>query len=171
MARLSNDIAAWDGKALPPIEGMYARHHASPRFLADTIALFGDQTCDRGATWLVKRHIENGHAVSAALTRKIVAQLKRLDHWEAKLHVLQILPSLPVAAKDAEEVAAWVRGCLTDDATFVRAWAYNGLHALAAQHSAYQAEARTTLPAALRQDQPASVKVRIRKALEARFEG
>jgi hypothetical protein len=169
MAGLSEDIAAWDGKALEPIEGIYTRYQATPRFLAKVIALFGDADCDRGATWLVKRHLENGHAVSAALTRKIVAQLGALIHWEAKLHVLQVLPSLPVAVGDAEDVARWVRGCLTDDATFVRAWAYNGLHVLAVQHPAYQTEARTTLEAALREGQPPSVKVRIRKALEAGF--
>ncbi|NQV80923.1 MAG: hypothetical protein HQ495_10245 [Alphaproteobacteria bacterium] len=164
------DIAAWDGKATEPIAAVYARNQSHKTFLADVIALCGDAGCARGATWLLKHHIEGGDVpVPAALTRQIFAQLDALAHWEAKLHVLQCLPFLTIAKHDAQRVARFVDACRSDDATFVRAWAYTGLHQLAVQHPPYRDNARETLEAALKAGQPASVKVRIRRALAAGF--
>jgi hypothetical protein len=167
---IETDIAAWDGKATDPIAAVYARHHADETFVADVIALFGDPEYARGATWLLKHHLEGGGvAVPAVPTRRIFAQLDALAHWEAKLHVLQCLSFLTIAARDAPKVARFVEACRDDDATFVRAWAYTGLHELAVQHSAYRDDARAVLDAAMKTTQPASVKVRIRRALAAGF--
>jgi len=167
---MKEDIAAWDGKAVAPIAATYDRHHAQKNFLRDVIALFSDDACARGATWLLKRHVENGDAaVPAALCTRVFAQLGALSHWEARLHVLQCLPHLTIARADAERVAQFIRGGLTDDAKFVRAWSYNGLRELAVQQPAYQDEARRTLEAAMQTEKAASVKVRIRKALAAGF--
>ena len=167
---MKTDIAAWDGKATDPIAAVYARHNADKGFLADVIALCADAACARGATWLLKRWLEDAQGpVPAALTHRLLTRLGALAHWEAKLHVLQSLPHLTIAPSDAPTVARFVAACLGDDAKFVRAWAYTGLHHLAVQHPAYREDARRTLEAAMTVAQPASVKVRIRKALAAGF--
>lgn len=169
MAGFADKLAAWDGKAVAPIEKTYAQHQSDETFLADVVRLSADEACGRGATWLLKRHLEAGGALTAPLTRKLFATLDALAHWEARLHVLQSLPFLTIAARDAGKVAAFVRTCLEDEATFVRAWAYTGLHHLAVQHAAYRDEAAAALEAALKAGQPPSVKVRIRRALDAGF--
>jgi hypothetical protein len=167
---MKEEIAAWDAKAVEPIEATYARYHAQKDFVSDLIALFSDETCARGATWLLKHCLESGGAgVSAAQSKRVVAQLGALIHWEARLHVLQCLSALTIAPGDAEKVARFIRDGLSDDAKFVRAWSYNGLRELAMQHPAYQKEAHRTLEAAMETEKAASVKVRIRKALEAGF--
>lgn len=167
---MKRDIAAWDGKATDPIAAVYARHNADKGFLAEAIALCADAACARGATWLLKRWLEDGRGpVAAALTHRLLTHLGTLAHWEAKLHVLQALPHLTIAPDDAPAVARFVATCLGDEATFVRAWAYTGLHHLAVQHPAYREDAQRTLETAMTVAQPASVRVRLRKALAAGF--
>lgn len=166
---MKEDIATWDGKAIAPIAATYDRCHTQKSFLRDVIALFSDEACARGATWLLKHAIEQDAAVPAALCTRVFAQLKALSHWEARLHVLQCLPHLTIAPGDAEKVARFIRAGMADDATFVRAWSFNGLRELAVQHSTYRDEARGTLEAAVHTEKAASVKVRIRKALAAGF--
>jgi hypothetical protein len=56
--------------------------------------------------------------------------------------------------------------CSREPNKFVRAWAYSGLHQLALDHPAYREQARAVLEAAKRSETAASVKVRLRKALE-----
>jgi len=87
------------------------------------------------------------------------------EHWEAKLHILQSLPYLPIAERNRKAVEAFLRLTLTDANKFVRAWSYNGFYELARQHPKYQAETEQFFQMAMR-DEAASVKARIRNIMK-----
>ena len=158
---LATDIAGWNGRSAGDIEAIYLRHRDAARFTGSLIACLREPATQKGAGWLLKRHLEAGADVSAAQRRRIFALLPDLGHWESRLHLLQSLPRLPIAASDVPGVEDFVRDCLTSEKVFVRAWAYNGMYELARRFPRYREEAEAFFELAMR-DEPASVKARIR---------
>lgn len=159
---LREDIAGWDGKSAEAIGRIYTRHRTDPAFVRNILDYSREGSLEVGATWLLKRHVEEGGKADAAAVYRLAPGL---GHWEAKLHVLQCMPHLPVPAPQRKAMERFLRACMADEAKFVRAWAYSGFHALAAQYPAYRDEARNLLEAAL-ESEPASVKARIRQTLK-----
>ena len=159
---LREDIAGWDGKSAEAIGRIYTRHRTDLAFVRNILDYSKVGSLEVGATWLLKRYVEEGGEPDAGAVYGLVPGL---GHWEAKLHVLQCMPRLQVPASQRKTVERFLRDCMADEAKFVRAWAYSGFHAHAAQYPAYRDEARRLLEAAL-QSEPASVKARIRKALK-----
>ncbi len=162
---ISRDLAAWDGKSAADIRDIYDRHCGEPSFVSEIIQFTKQPPLQNGATWLLKRHVENAGVLDAAAISEICQLLPNLAHWEARLHVLQCLPFLPVPDTHTKTVETFLRACLIDDAKFVRAWAYSGFYELAVQYPEYRQEAGQLLDNALARE-PASVKARIRKVMK-----
>jgi len=165
---ISKDLAAWDGKSAADMGDIYDRYCREPSFVSEIIELTKQQPLQSGTTWLLKRHMENTGVLDAAAINEVCQLLPKLVHWEAKLHVLQCLPSMPIPEVHKTGVETFLRKCLEDDAKFVRAWAYNGFYELAVQYPEYQDEASRLLDDALGHE-PASVQARIRKVLKKGF--
>ena len=109
-----------------------------------------DEGAQRGATWLLKHYLEQQpRSVDAATIESVYSRLEELVHWEAKLHVLQCIPYMPVPAAQAQAVETFVRSCLRDQAKFVRAWAYNGFCELARLRPGLRGEAMRLFERAL----------------------
>lgn len=167
---LETDLHSWDMKSSDRIHEIYRRHSEDTGFLAESIRLTGSAVHQRGATWLLKHHVVDGAAtIPPKDVADLCAVLPTLDHWEAKLHVLQCLSVLPVSESEAGRVHHFLELCLGEEAKFVRAWAYSALHHLAVRFPDYRAGTTAALEAALRQETSAAVKVRIRKAIDAGF--
>ena len=170
---LKSDIAEWDTKSAKVIEGVYERHAGSRGFLNRVIGYTPEPDLQVGATWLLKRHCEtvNG-AVSPELADELYAGVGvgKLTRWEARLHVLQCMVHIPVPAKRARSVAKFLDTCLSDENTFVRAWAYTGYAELARANPRYRDEARALLEYALESETKASVLARVRKSIKKGFE-
>lgn len=165
---LSHEIRAWDGKSADDIRAVYDRHCTTDAFVPTLVQLLPDPSHQKGASWLIKRYLDQGGTLPEELGRQFYASISSLEHWESKLHVLQCLPSVPISVECKPGVETFLRDCLLDDVKFVRAWAYSGFYELARQYQSLQKEAIQILELGLR-DEPASVKVRIRKALKAGF--
>ena len=118
-----------------------------------------------GATWLIRRWIEEGHNPSPDVLRDLADRLGDVaDKW-ARLHLVQALPSIPLPS---EQVPAWADFCragVAAEAPFLRAWSVNALVHLASIDPTLESEARTALETALA-DPKASVRARARKILE-----
>ncbi|MDR0440906.1 MAG: hypothetical protein LBI59_07990 [Candidatus Accumulibacter sp.] len=164
---LQSDIEAWDGQSVEALRRIHEAHRDDPGLAPALVELMGSLRYRMAATRLLKRHFEAGIPVPDphAVAQGMCAALDKLEHWECRLDALQCLPSLPIDEDQAAAVERFLRACLADGNKFVRAWAYAGIHWLAARRPRFAAEAAAILEAGLR-DEPASVKAKIRKCLE-----
>ena len=162
---LKQAIADWDGKAVAAIVAIYGRFSLTPTFIPQLIQFLAQEPLQMGASWLLKHHFENNRQLTQGEIADIYQLLPELKHWSSKLHILQCIPFMPIAAAQAAQVHQFLETCVTDKNKMVRAWAYNGFYELAVQHESYKAEAKQRLDNALT-DEAASVKARVRNVLK-----
>lgn len=159
--QLEQEITAWDGKSAADIKAIYAAHHAEPEFTDKLVELAQTTECEKGATWLLKAWLEAGNLLEQSQIKKIYEALPNLEHWEARLHLLQCIPFMPIADAEKSNLYDFLMITLGDPNKFLRAWAYNGLYELSRQHSEYQNDSKQLFQMAMRDEAP-SVKARIR---------
>ncbi|MEJ2622173.1 MAG: hypothetical protein P8163_18560 [Candidatus Thiodiazotropha sp.] len=166
--QIEHEIASWNGKSAADIKAIYGAHNRDNNFADTIIALSFTKACEKGATWLLKAWLEAGNKLEKPQIAKIYGSLEQLEHWEAKLHVLQSIPFMTIAAAQSSNVYNFLRHTLTDQNKFVRAWAYNGIYELSRQHSKYIDETKQYFEMAMRDEAP-SVKARIRNIMKKGF--
>ncbi|MFH1303970.1 MAG: hypothetical protein ABIK07_23185 [Planctomycetota bacterium] len=166
--KLPQEIANWDGKSVEALQAIYDCHGLEAEFGAALIPLLKEPGLARGASWLLKRYLEEGSVLTAADVKRVFQSLPDLVEWETSLHLLQSLSYLTIGKRDVKQVEAFLRRCLASDNKFVRAWAYNGFYELSLQHPLFQAETDQLLEQAL-EDEAASVKARVRNILKQRL--
>ena len=159
------EIAAWDGKSADYIAAIFSSHHKQPKFVDTLIKLAEITSYQKGATWLLKAWLEDGNKLNKNQVKKIYRHLENLEHWEARLHMLQCLPFMPIGEDEKKSVEAYLRTTLTDSNKFVRAWTYNGFYELAKEHPEFRNETKQFFEMAMK-DESASVKARIRNLLK-----
>ena len=165
LTNLKKVLLEWDGKSRDDITAIYFDFCESPDFTNSIITPIQDADLQNGATWLLKKHLELGESLSTPQVEQIYTSLTKLNHWEAKLHVLQSICYLSITTKQKNSVESFLRTCLTDKNKFVRAWTYNGFYELARHHPEYKNEVDAMLAEALEKE-AASVKARIRNILK-----
>ena len=164
----------YDGTHTDVLEAIVADFGAAPDGVPpeawnEVVDLAGDPEgrIAAGATWLVRRWVEEGRRPTTGTLRHLADRLGDVtDKW-ARLHLVQALPSIPLPG---ELVPAWARFCrpgLAAKAPFLRAWSVNALVHLASLDPGLAPEARAALESAL-SDPKASVRARARKILEGR---
>ena len=158
---INQEIANWDGKSSSDIGAIFARRCDDKGFVSQLIASAQNADLQPGATWLLKRHLEDGRRLRKSEVAKLFKLLPQLEHWESKLHVLQSIPYLSISKTDKKRVEKFLRECLLHTNKFVRAWAYNGFYEISLQYPEYEEEAKTFFEMAMRDEAP-SVKARIR---------
>lgn len=165
---LKADIAAWDGKSAADIRAVYAEHAHTRGFMGRLVKLAADPECEVGATWLVKHHLESTESgMNASVAETWYACTKSLKHWEARLHLLQCMPHVPVSKLCVKHVRGFLESCIASEYKFVRAWAYTGFCELARAHPRFRAEAIELLDDGEQHDPAASVRARIRQQRKA----
>lgn len=164
---LRDEVAAWDGKSAATIGSIYERFAEQPEFVRSLVAMVPDPTLQSGATWLLKKFLESGGEIGRRETSRLWSALPSCERWEGKVHLLQSISRLNIAARDKLAVEAFIRRCLADTNKFVRAWAYSGFYELAATHREYREEANELLHAGL-SEEAASVRARIRRLMHER---
>ena len=162
------EIEEWDGKSANEIGGIYSRHCHESSFVSKIIDLTGTGNLQKGATWLLKRYLENENKLSKSEIISIYKNLEVVEQWESKLHMLQSLPFLAIGKSQKNRVESFLRTCLVDNNKFVRAWAYNGFYELSVQYPEYEKETKQFFEMAMR-DEAASVKSRIRNIMKKGF--
>lgn len=127
-------------------------------------ALFIVET-QKAASWLLKQYLQSGQTLSEELSSRLFDSFSLLIHWKSKLAILQCFEYLTFTDSHKPTVEYFLRQCLMDENTFIRAWAYHGFYELASHYPEYQEEAKRFLELA-QKDEPASVKARIRNILK-----
>ena len=166
--KIDQAIADWDGKSAADIEAIYTRYSGEGAFATYLIELAGREHLEKGATWLIKHHLENNQGFNTSEISALYALLPGFAHWEARLHVLQCIPKLPIGESEKPGLEGFLRRCLIDDNKFVRAWGYNGFYELSRQYPEHQEEAKQFLDMAM-QDEAPSVKARVRNLIKRGF--
>ncbi len=162
---IEQEIISWDGKSSTDIDAIYDRHSDENSFASEIINLSKQEGLQKGTTWLLKRHLENGQTITPSEIALVFKLLPKLGHWETTLHILQCIPFLQIAKTEKMEVEAFLRKCLVDNNKFVRAWAYNGFYEISAQYPEYRNETKQFFEMAMRDEAP-SVKARIRNIMK-----
>jgi len=161
---LRQEIAEWDNKSADAIADIYARYGGGEGFFAQVVKLMGEVPLQRGTTWLLKRDLEKSEDLPPEkLVDTVYGHVDRLEHWETKLHILQIMSHLPVPENQLAKVEVFVRECLTSEKKFVRAWAYSGFYQLAAQYPKFRKEQKALFEYAIENETAGSVISRIRR--------
>jgi hypothetical protein len=161
-------LAAWDGRSAAEIEALARTHAPDPSYLNDlwTILRRCDPELERGATWLLKRAVEEGAQISARRSNRLWRLLPHCQHWESELHLLQLLPRLPVTESSREELARYLRSRLSSKRIFLRAWAFGGFAILGQRFPKEHAQEASRLVAKALNDEAPSVRARLRRVLE-----
>lgn len=159
---LKQEIEKWDEKSSDQILEIYQRYAQEASLAQELIKLLQIVDLQKGASWLIKHHLESGHNFKNAEISGIYKSLNKVGHWEARLHLLQCIPYISIADTDKEKVEIFLRHSLADENKFIRAWAYSGMHDLAIQYPEYEREVKSLFKEAIENEAP-SVKARIRK--------
>lgn len=157
-----------DASCTEELLGVYHHFSCSKRFLAELVECLKQTQSDRAASWLLKHHLEQGFLIDEPCSRKIVLHAMRVNHWESRLHLLQILPLVQIDSELVHNLFQHLRGLTAESNKLVRAWAYNGLHEIALQYPFYKPEALRLLLAAAESEAP-SVQARIRKIMKTGY--
>jgi len=165
--KLEQTLSGWNGKATEPLKTAYKAFCSQPDFVDQLIELSEHQSCERGATWLLKHAFEHGSLkLSKEQSARHLSGVSGFSHWETRLHLLQYLEHLTIPDEAEATLQGFVRNALEADNRFLRAWAYFGLALHAERFPAHEPEAIDRLKQAMALETAGSVKVRIRKALE-----
>ncbi len=152
---------------LPPVaelEDMHERHRDSVQFTETLVTAASANQAQIAATWLLGKRIQEAGAASPATSSKIAEMFPRLQSWQARLHILQIVRFLDLAAIPVSEFREAILPHATDSGKMVRAWALDALYHLAiAGHPDAEADMARIRRAS--GDSSAAVRARIRNLL------
>ena len=165
---LKEGIVNWDGKEIIKIISLYEQHHKDKKFLPEIVSLLVKREHQMAASWLLKKYLERKNPIDSDTIFVIYSEILSVQGWEAKLHILQSIPYLPIPSVKKEIVEKFLRDCLVDKNKFVRAWAYGGFYLLAEQFPEYREEAKQFIDNAMT-NESASIKARIRNVIKTGF--
>ena len=149
---------------LKELERYYDLNHGKEDFSENLLNQLPNDEFENANTWLLKRYLENGNRLPANIEIRILDLLPQLSVWEAKLHLLQILPYITVPKSRSSIIREILLAFIDENNKFIRAWACNGLYHLQTCHHEYKTEMITILNKAYSNEAP-SIKARIRNIL------
>jgi hypothetical protein len=140
----------------------------TPSFINQLVLLVADDDpqIQIRATWLLKRLAEEKATFKTAHLIAVFDSVSTLVHWEARLHICQMLQHITIPTGCEKKLAGFLARCADEDNRFVRAWAYSGFYELAKQHPKYREYAMEQLDRG-DSEKSAAVKARIRNIRKA----
>lgn len=163
-------LEAYDGKTVATLEAIHGGCVGSASLLDELIEITVDTespaNVQAGATWLLRRYLQDGHAPTASGIERLAAGLAHIEHPWACLHLCQAMDPMAVPARHADAFATFLRRCLDMPSKFVRAWAYDGFFRLGQHHARFEPEALALLVKAQEEEAP-SIRARVRKILQS----
>jgi hypothetical protein len=165
---IKSALKEWDGKSAADIKAIYDIYQTELNFVNDIVELSFICDYENAATWLLKAWLEDGNQLKQSQIKTICCSLNQLQHWQAKLHLLQCIPYMPIAEAENETLHTFLRMTLTHQNKFVRAWSYNGFYELSKSYPQYKTETKQYFELAMRDEAP-SVKARIRNIMKKGF--
>lgn len=179
MKDLKRRLAQCDHRSADDLKEIYESFKNQKSFNADTaqetlIHLLLEPELQIGSSWLLKHGWEQKDFVpSATHSKSLIKLLPQLNHWEAKLHILQSVSYLPldksiITTANQKRLYAFLQNNLAEENKFLRAWTYHGFYELAQNHPQYTDEVKQLFRRAML-DEAASVKARLRNIIKSGF--
>jgi len=164
---LKEELALTDGDN-GSLELLLARHQSTRSFVNQLALVIApdEPKLQIKATALLKRLAESGTKFTTQQLAAIFDSLAEVTHWEAKLHLCQMLQHVRIPTGSETKVVWFLERCLLEENKFLRAWAYNGFYELAKQHHEYYDYANEQLARA-QKEKSAAVKARLRNINKA----
>ena len=119
------------------LENFYHRWEEDAELVQRCVAFVGKPNLEAAATWLLKHFLESRRDLDESQQRLILSCLNRVESWQGRLHLLQMLNELLIPEDLQESVAKFCKQSTSDDNKFVRAWGYSGIVSLAKQWDRY----------------------------------
>lgn len=164
---LIDNLKLWDGVHIEYLSELYRANFKRLEFFENLVTLtIHEQDLQKATTWLLKHHYDQGQTLPKLLTEKLLTTCNNIVNWEAKLHLLQLLPHFKLTGKSIPVADDFVRNCLKDNNKFVRAWAYNGLFELTKYIPEMKTELEFICLRAL-ETESAAIKSKVKKILLA----
>jgi len=166
-SELNNKLKLWDGVHIECLTELYSENYSSSDFFESLVTIcVNEQDLQKTATWLIKHHYDNGQTLPEQLTERLLISCETVKNWEAKLHLLQLLPHFKLTDKSIIISEDFIRKCLEDKNRFVRAWAYNGLYELTKYIPELKTELEFICQRAM-ETESAAIKSKVKKILLA----
>lgn len=167
MENLKPALANWDGRAMTPLKNIYVDCVQHPDFIP-ILSDWSIQNDDlqNASTWLLKHHLDQKNTFSRAQTLALLPALAAAKEWPAQLHLLQMLPHLPLAEQDLEMLLEPIEKLMQNKVKFVKAWAYYAFGLMSQFLPELKEEAAQIFQMAMA-NESAAIKARIRKACQA----
>ncbi|MBY4675606.1 hypothetical protein [Marinobacterium arenosum] len=163
---LRQALRTWNGKERAFLLELYRQYREEADFIDQLLHLLERHSdCQRAASWLLKHHLEQSARLATEQVDSLFHCAARLVDWQSRLHLLQMMPRLDLPGAKRAPIENFVRQCLTDQARFVRAWAYNGFYLLASLYPELRPEVERFCQMALH-DEPPSVRARVGEVLK-----
>jgi len=129
--QLSEQLYQWDGTHMEPLSTLYTNHRQDPLFMDTLIQLYrNDLQLQIGTTWLLKHHYDKGNKLSEKQITEILLMSEKLSLWEARLHILQLIPKFNLTSRMVPLFEWFVRAAINDQKKFVKAAAYQAYSVL-----------------------------------------
>ncbi len=72
---MEKELSEWDGKSIAQIRLIYKLYQHDSAFIDNLVKIIKEPSFQKGATWLLKHHLENQHPVSLQDANLIYSQL------------------------------------------------------------------------------------------------
>ena len=165
---LSRELKSWDGIHMEPLSSLYNAAEDKNDLIRQVIdVLLSDLSLETATTWLIKHHIDQKNNLDNDQWSAVLGIFDQLNHWEAQLHVLQILPKAHLDSSSAATLEFSVGKLLNAENKFVKAAAYEAYDFLCNYLTQYLSSFVERCHQAL-EFESASVKVKIRRILKKR---
>ena len=151
----------YERHGVPGLEAVLGSTPPTRAWIDALLAACVDPECAVPATWLVRAYLQRGAELEPNQVATLLRSLARIGDDNARLHLCQLVVHLDVPARNAEQLARFLRSGVEGEHKLTRAWAVDGLQRLARQHARYRIEALAALERAER-DPAASVRARAR---------
>ncbi|MCG8490407.1 MAG: hypothetical protein MI743_02225 [Sneathiellales bacterium] len=154
-----------DNKSTEELEALYSEFSIHSGFLSSLITFSQSRDLQKEATWLLKYYLEKNRKKSASFPYQDYSRcISALDHWEARLHVLQSLDFFPKEFLLKEDLLPLLREGIRSENKFLRAWSYYGFALLASAHHDLLQETRDILEFANKTETAGSINARLKHA-------
>lgn len=164
MEILKSELAHWDGREMTLLQNIYAAHSNHPGFIQIlTDWSIQNQELQNASTWLLKHYLDKKNTMTRSQTIALLPALAVAKEWPAQLHLLQMLPRLPLAEPDIEILLAPIEDLMQDKVKFVKAWAYYAFALMTQFVPELRPEVEQVFQIGL-ENESAAIKARIRRA-------
>lgn len=156
----------WKGTHVDYLISIYQSFIEDDGFLDTLIELYlSDKSLGRATTWLIKHHYDKGNRLAKDQILKILSAVNDLEHWESKLHVLQLVPHFQIDREISENIEPFVQASIQSEKKFVKAAAYTAYFEIVKNIPELRNELRLLCDRAL-ETESASVKSKVRKIVK-----